>query len=142
MLAGVLHARAASDHRLTCLGVKLLDTFAWSARYWVCFRIVGSDVSVPQALALAVASQAASLIPIGGNGLGLREWTVGLLASRMPSTSIEVGIAAELVNRAGEFGVALVSGVPASIWTARRLSAATAFTPGGAGAPSPPRSPS
>ena len=53
------------------------------------------------------------------NGLGLREWAVGLLAPFLAGYSMEQGIAAELVNRAAEVVIVLVAGLAGAGWVTR-----------------------
>lgn len=123
---------------LAALGLKLIDSFAWSLRYLLAFQLAGTPISPTQAVAAAVVGQAAMLIPLAGNGLGVREWAVGALAASLPhwmaganATTLETGLAAELINRAAEVAIALPVGLAGSLWIARaaRQAARRAATP-------------
>ncbi len=108
--------------------LRYLDLLVWAARYAIVFRMVGRDVDVFGAIAIATVSQAASLVPIAGNGLGLREWAVGLTAAALPAWMAgdmgrEVGLAADLVNRAAEVAAAVPVGVASVWWLVRRRAA-------------------
>ena len=61
----------------------------------------------------------ALLVPFVGNGLGVREWAVGLTASRQVAAA--VGLTADLVNRAAELIVAIPLGLAAWVWLTRTL---------------------
>ncbi|MEM7623986.1 MAG: hypothetical protein AAF235_12385, partial [Planctomycetota bacterium] len=61
---------------------KQLDMLVWAIRYDVAFDLVGRPIGIEAAALIAAISQATLLVPITGNGLGLREWAVGLLAWR------------------------------------------------------------
>lgn len=116
-------ARGGEAWRLPAAGaIRYLDLLVWTARYAVVFALVGMPVSIQAALAIAVVSQLAMLIPLSGNGLGLREWAVGLTAGVLPvaflgvATGVDggaqvVGLAADLLNRAGELLVAVPVGL-------------------------------
>ncbi len=131
LLAGALGAGAM---RAPLLGswanaslLRYADLLVWAARYAIVFRIVGQEIDVFGAIAIATVSQAASLIPIVGNGLGLREWAVGLTAAALPAWMLgqgdvarEVGLAADLVNRAAEVCAAVPVGLASAWWLARR----------------------
>lgn len=98
--------------------LRVLDMAVWACRYALAFAIVGSPIEPPTALVLAVASQMAMLIPIAGNGLGLREWLIGALAAGMPAmllggadTSLSQGLTADVLNRVVEVMVAIPLGL-------------------------------
>lgn len=123
---------------LAVFSLKVLDSFAWSARYLIAFQLAGRPVGFAEAVALAVVGQAASLIPIAGNGLGVREWAVGLLAASLPAWygadggaaggavegavggGLALGLTAEVVNRLAEVAVAVPAGLAGAAWIARR----------------------
>lgn len=109
--------------------LRLADILLWGGRYVMVFTLLGKPIAAREGVSLAVVANAASLIPLAGNGLGLREWAVGVVAAMLPShgTSeivIETGLSADLVNRASEIIVAVVLGVPALIWVSRRMARA------------------
>ena len=101
----------------------------WVARYAVVFAIIGAPLSTIEAVAIAIVSQIALLIPISGNGLGLREWAIGITAGFLPAfaheTATATGLTGDLANRGFEVGVALALGTPALIWLSRRLARRT-----------------
>lgn len=110
---------------ITVLGLKILDTLVWAARYILAFHLMGRPIDLPAAVAFSVVSQAATLIPLAGNGLGLREWAVGLLAAALPAetgtSTIAPGLSADVLNRLVEVAVAIPVGVTSSLWIARRF---------------------
>jgi hypothetical protein len=108
-------------------GVRVLDVGVWLARTAAVFALCGSPLSIEHAMLITLAGQLAMLIPIAGNGLGLREWAVSMLSARLgisPSAGGLVsaaGLSAEIVNRAAEMLVALPVGVACSVLLARRF---------------------
>lgn len=103
--------------------VRYLDLLAWLIRYWVVFSIVGTQLSLPQAAAIAAVSQAAMLVPFVGNGLGVREVAVGIVASSLPPwfavsgpVDTHVALTADLLNRAGEVIGAMIAGIAGFAW--------------------------
>jgi hypothetical protein len=109
--------------------LRVLDMAVWACRYALAFALVDSPIELPAALVLAVASQFAMLIPIAGNGLGLREWLIGALAAGLPAAmlggdaSLSQGLTADVLNRVVEVMVAIPLGL-ACLWIIlRRLRA-------------------
>lgn len=106
---------------------RYLDLLVWAARYAVAFAIIGRPISAAAAAAIACVCQIAMLVPFVGNGLGLREWAVGVTASSLPkdvltasgALATTVGLAADLVNRAAE----ICGAIPVGLICAARLSA-------------------
>ena len=86
---------------LAC-AARAVDLLVWGLRYHIAFQLVGSPIAPEAALAIASAATMASLIPIAGNGLGIREWTIGLLAPVLAGADLDAGLTADLVNRAAE----------------------------------------
>lgn len=106
---------------------RYADSLVWSLRYWLLFSVAGRPQGVSTTSAIAGISQSASLIPIAGNGLGVREWMVGLAARSLPewygkdtSMPVAFGVSAELLNRACEVVVAVPVGLLSLWWLARR----------------------
>ena len=107
---------------------RYADMLVWVLRYWVVFRLVGAPIGVPQAAAVAAVCQITLNIPLVGNGLGLREWAVGITVSQLPpgvfnsrgQIEMSVGLAADLVNRIAELAVAIPTGLLCAAWLARR----------------------
>jgi hypothetical protein len=137
----VLSTRFAGEERgapavrafIGVVGLKILDGFAWTARYMLAFQLAGSPIGMSEAVAVAVVAQAAMLIPLAGNGLGVREWAVGLLAASLPAWyasettpgTMGLGLAADLACRAGEILAAIPAGLLCTSYVSRRL---TRFT--------------
>lgn len=124
-----------SSTRSACVAMtlRLADVFIWSIRYILAFGLVGREIDVDTALALACVSTVASMVPLLSNGLGLREWAVGYVAPLMV-----VGIAspeamlADLAHRAIEVIVTIIVGVTGLIGLApalRRARKSRAATP-------------
>ena len=107
--------------------LRHVDMLAWIGRYWAVFALLDVHLDIAGAVALAVVSQIALLVPFTGNGLGVREWFIGQAAAILPAglvagaDQMAVGLAADLVNRAAELAVSLPVGLVAAWWLARRL---------------------
>lgn len=125
-LAGHAAARLV---RTDALSWRYADLLVWAARYMVAFELVGRPVTPGQAIAVAAVSQAATLLPLIGNGLGIREWAVGLVAAALPAWYVGAGgnplvaqgLSADLVNRVFEIGVAIPIGVLSTAWIGARM---------------------
>lgn len=108
--------------------LRVLDMAVWAGRYALAFTIVGASIDLPAALILAVASQVAMLVPIAGNGLGLREWLIGALAAGLPAAMLggadahlAQGLTADVLNRLVEVIVAVPLGLVCLGFIVRRL---------------------
>jgi uncharacterized membrane protein YbhN (UPF0104 family) len=109
--------------------LRYADMLVWLCRYAVVFALVGRPLSIGAAAAITGVSQLAMCVPFVGNGLGLREWAVGLTAAHLPTglttpdALTTVGLAAELVNRTAELAIALPVGLIsyAQLLRARRV---------------------
>lgn len=103
------------------LCVRYFDILAWVARYAVVFALIGHPLSLVQATLITAVSQAALLIPFVGNGLGVREWGIGLALPVLSADAPRaLGLAADLVNRAAELLVAIPVGLCGSAWLYHR----------------------
>ncbi len=91
--------------------IRYVEVFIWAARYYAAFALIDYRISIEAALAFACISMIATLVPFFSNGLGLREWAIGLAAPLLTMYQLEHGITAELVNRAGELIVVLIAGL-------------------------------
>jgi len=109
---------------------RYLDIMVWTGRYAVAFALWGCPIGLAPAAVLAAVSQAVSLVPLAGNGLGLREWGTGYTTAWLAAAGIvaaggagarDLGLAADLVNRAGELVALVPIGVLGCLWVARRL---------------------
>jgi hypothetical protein len=108
------------------LALRYVDALAWACRWLVVFALVGRPIDLPMAAAAAAIAQIAMSIPLTGNGLGLREWAVGLASAWLPpafvgaAMDIESGTGAALVDRAAEVLAAIVVGLLSALALARR----------------------
>lgn len=104
---------------------RYADLLVWIARYAVVFHLSDLEIGLPQATAFAAVSQLAVAIPLVGNGLGLREWGIGLVAANWPlpltaaAIAMPQAITADLLNRAAEVLVAVPVGLAGTLWLAR-----------------------
>ncbi len=126
-LAGILSRGSA---RVLCIAgaVRLLDVLVTAVRYHAAFTLIGAPIDFNGALAFACISVIAAMVPLVSNGLGLREWAVGLLAPAIASYHMELGITADLVNRAAELTVVTLVGLPATLCLAKHARARSART--------------
>jgi hypothetical protein len=114
------------------VGVRCLDIATWAARYATVMALLNVEWTIASAAAIGVVSQVAILVPMVGNGLGIREWAVGLLGPVLPSwfrgaaaMTRGVGLTVDLVNRACE----LVVAVPVGLLSAASLARGVRATP-------------
>ncbi len=92
--------------------IRYVEVFLWAGRYYAAFALIDYTISIEAAMAFACISMIATLVPFFSNGLGLREWAIGLAAPLLTvAYQLEHGITAELVNRAGELIVVLIAGL-------------------------------
>jgi hypothetical protein len=99
--AMVQRARFVSP--LACAGaVRYLDLLITAVRYQIAFALIGSPIQFEQAAAFACVAVMATMVPFLSNGLGLREWAVGLAAPVLAATQLELAITADLLIRAAE----------------------------------------
>lgn len=136
VLAGIVCVVAVQRFGLHSIGaaraftffLKLLDQACWAGRYYVVFRALGWHPTAAEACLIAAVAQVAMLVPFIGNGLGIREWVVGLVAVGLPGwfrgsdgagTTLSNTLSADLLNRAFE----MVLAVPIGIWCLMRLRA-------------------
>lgn len=124
LLLGVPLARIRSE-RLALLAaamlLRYLDILVWIARYALLFALLDAPLTLADAVLVTAASQIAQLIPFVGNGLGAREWGVGLVGAAQGTTTT-IALTADLLNRASELVLAVPLGLIATAQIARRLS--------------------
>ncbi len=96
--------------------IRYVEVFVWAARYYAAFALIGYSIGIEEALAFACISMVATLVPFFSNGLGLREWAIGLAAPLLTAYQLEHGLTAELVNRSGEIVVVLITGLIGIAW--------------------------
>jgi hypothetical protein len=104
--------------------VRYAEVLVWAVRYYAAFALLDLAIDWQSALALACVSVIATMVPFVSNGLGLREWAVGLMSPMLTSYQLTVGLTAELINRAVEILVVLVLGLAAMGYLSTNRSAA------------------
>ncbi len=93
--------------------VRQAELALWTLRYWAVFRLVGAPIDLETAIVLGSVSVIATLLPIVSNGLGIREWVIGILAPMISHEPVSTSqaIVAELVHRAAEVAVMTPIGI-------------------------------
>ena len=122
-VAGIMAAPAGSWRRTMAVAWlwRCVDMSAWVVRYYAAFLITGISLSLPDAALAAAGAGLANLVPFVGNGLGVREWLVGIMGSTMHLWTMDAGLAADIVNRAGDLLVCVPAGLVALPFVAARL---------------------
>lgn len=96
--------------------LRYVETLLTALRYHLAFSLVGAPLPWAASTAVACVSMIATMVPFVSNGIGLREWSIGLLAPLLADVTLERGLAAELVQRAAEIAVILPSGFLGTWW--------------------------
>lgn len=93
--------------------IRYIEVGVWATRYYAAFELIGRPIGVDAAVAFACISTVATLIPFVSNGLGVREWAIGLTAPLLTANKLQLGmgITADLVNRAVELVVITILGL-------------------------------
>ncbi len=123
LLAALSAVDPARRRPLLALLLRYVDLALWAVRYLAAFALLGRDLGLDAAFALATVSVLATMVPFFSNGLGLREWAVGLVAPLITSYQLELALTAEIINRAVEVLLVLVLGLTALGWLTWRRSA-------------------
>lgn len=111
--------------------LRYVDLAAWSVRYALAFWAIGITLTPAQAALYAVVANIAMLIPIAGNGLGIREWVVGLVGPLLPGTILGAstvkaeGLSADLLNRSAEVVTSIALGTLGGWWMTRHMKSRT-----------------
>ena len=113
----------------TCLVLRTIELLVVAAQSWAAFRLSGWDIEPVTAVGVAVVAGAANLTPFIGNGLGVREWAVGLAAPLLGGYETDAGLAAQLTGRAVDAAMAVAMGGPAIAWIASRRVTPTPSAP-------------
>jgi hypothetical protein len=100
--------------------LRYVETLLTAVRYHLAFQLIGVPVPVETSVAIACVSMAATLVPLVSNGIGLREWAIGLLAPILTGYALEQGIVAELVQRAFEIAVVIPTGLLGAAYLLKR----------------------
>ena len=107
-----------------CVGVAALiryvEVMLLAVRYQAAFALIGSPIDLATAVTISCVALVVTLIPLTGNGLGLREWAVGIAAMQLTPYVLELGLAADLVNRTAEALFVAVLGLGAFAWLSSR----------------------
>ena len=92
--------------------LKYLDLLLMAVRYRCAFMLMNEPVGFDVCMALASIGMLAGAIPFFTGGLGLREWLVGWLTTMLVAlpAALELGLLADLINRAVELIVLLPVG--------------------------------
>jgi uncharacterized membrane protein YbhN (UPF0104 family) len=112
-----LLAKGISLIRGNGLGVALLATLAFTKvvgaafRMWICFRLLGADVSPLTAGLLASATIVFSLVNLTPGNLGLREVAMAAVSALLGS-SYAIGMAAASIDRVVLLAYTIATGVP------------------------------
>ena len=93
--------------------VRVIETCVWALRIHIAFQLIGQPIDAPAALALACIANAANTIPFVGNGIGIREWSVGFLAQLIAGVPLADALAAELLGRVAEIIIFIPAGLAA-----------------------------
>lgn len=108
---GAIAVRAATPRAMLLSAIcRWLDLLLWTGRYLIVLPAVGVDVDAAGTAVVGAVSQAALLVPISGNGLGVREWAVGLVLGAQ-GEAIELALTADLLNRAAELLIVIPIGL-------------------------------
>lgn len=126
-LVGIVLRRPLGRRLAFALALRQVDALIWVGRYLLVFALLGREITLPGAAAVAGVGMLATFVPFTSNGLGLREWAVGLTATILPAGWVAAGageattsiaLAADLLNRAGELLVIVPVGLVA-VWRLR-----------------------
>ena len=112
-----------------CLLLRTIELLVVAVHSWAAFRLSGWDIEPLTAVGVAVVAGAANLTPFIGNGLGVREWAVGLAAPLLGGYETDAGLAAQLTGRAVDAAMAVAMGGPAIAWIASRRVTPTPSAP-------------
>lgn len=124
-LWGLVRPKQAVARLATAVLLRALDAFTWVLRYAILFSLLDIQLSIESAAMIAAGAQAASYIPLIGNGLGIREWVVGGLSRWMHTSdsarALTAGLSADLANRLIELFVLGPIGLLGVWWVAKRV---------------------
>ncbi|MDA0214769.1 MAG: hypothetical protein O2875_05330 [Planctomycetota bacterium] len=104
---------------------RWIDLLSWAVRYAVVFAMLGVELSPESAATAACISAAANMIPFLGNGLGVREWAIGLAGPVLATWTTDIGLAAELINRCLDLVVVVPLGIGVMPGIAKRIRTAS-----------------
>jgi hypothetical protein len=98
-----------------CFAAQLLTLFFTAIRWWLVFRILDRPIGLADAW-LAAVIHVVAVMAGPANGIGLREWLIGIGGtlgglSSDPEMNLQISISAALVDRAVEAIVLIVLGL-------------------------------
>ncbi|MHC5026714.1 MAG: hypothetical protein ACYTGR_08165 [Planctomycetota bacterium] len=105
--------------------LRFAEMLIWALRYDLAFDLIGKPIDVTAAIGCAGVAVVSMLVPFVGNGLGVREWAIGLFAPFLSENALAAGLTADLMNRAIEIPVIAAFGLVAIGWIVARRRAAT-----------------
>jgi hypothetical protein len=113
----------AGRYLFVCLLVQVAALFAAALRWWLVFRMLGHPISIADAWLAAIVHMFSVMLG-PANGLGLREWLIGIAGQRgwlsdTLGSDIGVGLTAALADRAVEAVVLIICGL-IGLWFLRR----------------------
>lgn len=126
-LAYAMPERMPMRRFLEAIFWRWIDLLAWTLRYAMVFAMLGVDLPIESAATAACIAGAANMIPFLGNGLGVREWAIGLAGPALASWTTDTGLAVELVNRCFDLVVVVPIGLCVMPGIAKRIRVATAL---------------
>lgn len=132
-LLGTIYFRASAPTHSSALArwwmvltLRYVDFGVWAARYALAFWAIDVQLTSAQAAIYAVIANAAMLIPLAGNGLGIREWVIAFAGPLIPgailgSSAVKEGVSADLLCRVSDICVSVLAGLIAAGWITRHL---------------------
>ena len=118
-MAAMFGGWRATSPLILAAAVRYVDLLATALRYHAAFALIGSPIDFQQASAFACIAVVASMVPFLSNGLGLREWAIGLAAPILAASQLELAMTADLLNRAAEIVVIVPFGVAGLVYLMR-----------------------
>ena len=97
----------------------------WASRYWLSFAVIGMPIPFSASVLIAGAVIVASMVAVTGNGMGVQEWAVALVAPILPAVLVSQGIETSdgligaFLSRAFEVAAALLVGAWGAWWVTK-----------------------
>ena len=112
------------EYLSACMLAQLAALVAAALRWWLVFRMLDRPISMADAWLAAIVHMVSVMLG-PANGLGLREWLIGIIGqqgwlSDAVDANVGVGLTAALVDRTVEATVLIVAGL-LGLWFLRRL---------------------
>lgn len=116
---GIRRPRGSAWPIALAAAVRYFDLLATAMRYHAAFALIGSPIEFQQAAAFACIAVLATMVPFLSNGLGLREWAIGLASPWLRASQLELALTADLLIRAAEIVVIIPAGFAGVVYLAR-----------------------